>query len=477
MYAGALVARELAAAGRARRALSLRLAVALAASVALFLTWPRVGDAAMTGREVFATLVRLVFLMAYLVAPLVAADAVARERSQGTLGLLLLTDLGAVEVVLAKFAARAAEALVLVLTAAPVACAVCVLGGVGPRDVLAVGMAVLAGVVLALGAGVLGGVLARGTAAAALVAYGLLAALRVLVRALDLPVHRLDPYDAVNYLLAPRDYQVLPRPEAAWVGPVAVAGLGLACLVASAALLRRVAARDAVGRARTARGAARPLARVALVAGLALVAMAWGAPRLAADRGAQAALMSALALLSTAAVVVRGAGRVVEDRRSGTMALVALSLMPARDLVWREVRQTVLDTWPLAALCAVHVLALASAGHLDPGLAVAQSLAVVLGLGLYPLLGVCVGLRAEGAANAMVWALVTVVLEGILCLPVAPVGYSTFLIPLEVASRMVATAGWTWVACLPLLGLPTLAQVLLLRLVWGGSDRHLGRRA
>lgn len=70
------------------------------------------------------------------VAPLVAADALARERREGTLGLLFLTPLREWDVVLGKTAAHVVRTLALWVAVVPFLAIPLLLGGVGPRELL-----------------------------------------------------------------------------------------------------------------------------------------------------------------------------------------------------------------------------------------------------------------------------------------------------------------------------------------------------
>ena len=55
-----------------------------------------------TGAEMFAVLHTVICVVLLFAAPLVAADSVAKERREGTLGLLALTPLRPFEVVIGK---------------------------------------------------------------------------------------------------------------------------------------------------------------------------------------------------------------------------------------------------------------------------------------------------------------------------------------------------------------------------------------
>ena len=59
------------------------------------------------GQSLFYTLASLLGLMAWISGPLYTADALTREKRDGTLGLLFLTDLQSYDVVLGKLTATA----------------------------------------------------------------------------------------------------------------------------------------------------------------------------------------------------------------------------------------------------------------------------------------------------------------------------------------------------------------------------------
>lgn len=82
------------------------------------------------GRDLFDTLVLLVFGFGLVAGPLWTADTLSEERREGTLGLLFLTDLGAHDIVLGKLAAASVTALFGLLAVLPVLAISLLLGGV-----------------------------------------------------------------------------------------------------------------------------------------------------------------------------------------------------------------------------------------------------------------------------------------------------------------------------------------------------------
>lgn len=78
----------------------------------------------------------LAFVIAIL-APALAASSIARERSEGTLGLLFHTHLRPLHIVLAKFSARLIELLLIVLVVLPFMALPIWLGGISYEEVAA----------------------------------------------------------------------------------------------------------------------------------------------------------------------------------------------------------------------------------------------------------------------------------------------------------------------------------------------------
>ncbi|MBU6401852.1 MAG: hypothetical protein KGS61_16160 [Verrucomicrobia bacterium] len=87
------------------------------------------------GGHLFATLHTALFLTFLVVVPLMTADCVSQERREGTLGLLFLTPLTALDIVAGKSLVHIVRALTLFLAVIPVLTLPFLLGGVGRRDV------------------------------------------------------------------------------------------------------------------------------------------------------------------------------------------------------------------------------------------------------------------------------------------------------------------------------------------------------
>jgi len=87
------------------------------------------------GGELFARLNCTVFFSIWILAPMLCADCISRERREGTIGLLFLTPLRARDVVLAKGLVHGLRAFSLLLAVLPVMAIALLLGGVSWVDI------------------------------------------------------------------------------------------------------------------------------------------------------------------------------------------------------------------------------------------------------------------------------------------------------------------------------------------------------
>ncbi|MBI3854071.1 MAG: ABC transporter permease subunit [Planctomycetes bacterium] len=97
-------------------------------------TYVSVSQIAELGRAIFVRCEGVSIVLTLLAAVMAASDMLAREIRQGTLGLLLLTDLSPRQVVLGKFKGAMMIALALYLCSVPVLAIAVYMGGVGPAD-------------------------------------------------------------------------------------------------------------------------------------------------------------------------------------------------------------------------------------------------------------------------------------------------------------------------------------------------------
>jgi ABC-type transport system involved in cytochrome c biogenesis permease component len=146
--------RELREQARGRSLVWLRvLGAASILGVFLWCWWRlRVGTGS-SGIGLFGLLSRFSVGLIWLIGPILTADCIARERREGTLGLLWLTPLRPWQVVFAKTLAHGLRAGVAMAAAIPVFTIPLLLGGVGGADVVrlillqisALGLAMVAG--------------------------------------------------------------------------------------------------------------------------------------------------------------------------------------------------------------------------------------------------------------------------------------------------------------------------------------------
>jgi ABC-type transport system involved in multi-copper enzyme maturation permease subunit len=111
------------------------------------------GLGSMEGAELFQRLHVTLFIAIWIVALLMTADSISRERREGTLGLLFLTPLKPFEVVLAKGLAHGLRTATVMLAAVPVLVVPFLMGGVGWREALAAVLIDFSALCCALAAG------------------------------------------------------------------------------------------------------------------------------------------------------------------------------------------------------------------------------------------------------------------------------------------------------------------------------------
>ncbi len=125
------------------------------------------------GRGLFTLLNHVVIAMIWLLAPVLTADCISRERREGTLGLLFLTPLSSLDVVIGKAFAHAFRAFTVVWVAIPVLTVPIVLGGLTGWDVLRMLLLHVSVLGLSLAAGLLASSLAESWLRARLLAFAL----------------------------------------------------------------------------------------------------------------------------------------------------------------------------------------------------------------------------------------------------------------------------------------------------------------
>jgi ABC-type transport system involved in cytochrome c biogenesis permease component len=115
------------------------------------------------GRELFTVLSWVGMIYALLAGPLTTADCLSRERRDGTLGLLFLTDLQSYDVVLGKMAAASLRIAFDLTAVLPLAAIPMLMGGVSLEQLAVVALAMVTIMFLSL---------AVGTCASALASIG-----------------------------------------------------------------------------------------------------------------------------------------------------------------------------------------------------------------------------------------------------------------------------------------------------------------
>ena len=170
-----VVGRELRVASRSPATWRARLSVAgIAVGLTAFILWKamgitraQLGGAAFAlgmgnslspgalGGVVFLQLTFVTGLAALLIGPGLTGDCISRERREGTLGLLFLTDLGGWDVVLGKLAAAAWNAGYCLMGVLPVLAMPVLLGGVTLGQVALLGVALINALFVGLAAGML----------------------------------------------------------------------------------------------------------------------------------------------------------------------------------------------------------------------------------------------------------------------------------------------------------------------------------
>jgi ABC-type transport system involved in multi-copper enzyme maturation permease subunit len=156
-----VIDRELRTAARQSLTYILRVlgVIALLVVLALFGVQGSIGPE--VGGQLFRYLHRALFAAIWVLAPLLTADAISRERREGTLPLLFLTPLRPRDIVYAKGLAHGLRAFTLWLAVLPVLMVSIVAGGVGWREVVISALVNFSAICLATGAGLVASSLAR----------------------------------------------------------------------------------------------------------------------------------------------------------------------------------------------------------------------------------------------------------------------------------------------------------------------------
>lgn len=130
------------------------IAMAAMLAVACYFAGTR-GLSPQEGGELFVWLHRLLLLLVWILVPIMTADAISRERREGTLGLLFLTPLKAWDIVIAKAVAHALRAFSMAVAVLPVMAVPFLAGGVSWIEATLSAFLMLSSLVWAISAGIL----------------------------------------------------------------------------------------------------------------------------------------------------------------------------------------------------------------------------------------------------------------------------------------------------------------------------------
>ncbi len=156
-----VITRELRAEARHPFTYLLRVLGAAAVIIAATLFTLAFGIQAQLGAKLFQELHFTVQLTIWVLVPLLTADCLSRERREGTLGLLFLTPLRALDIVVAKSLAHGLRALTLLLAALPVVALPLLIGGVSWQQAVSSLLLNGSAICLALAAGLLASAASR----------------------------------------------------------------------------------------------------------------------------------------------------------------------------------------------------------------------------------------------------------------------------------------------------------------------------
>jgi ABC-type transport system involved in multi-copper enzyme maturation permease subunit len=213
---------------------------ALAIFAFAYINFRRWATAGMLGREMFSVLGGFSFAYALLTGPLVTVDCLSRERRDGTLGLLFLTDLHSYDVVLGKMAAASFGVVLGLIAAAPVVAIPILMGGVTLIHLSYFALAVVNVMFLSLATGTFMSSLCRSGRKSLALTVGVLLALTFAIPILGTSVFGIRPGMRNSqwfYLFCPlltMDYALngLRRPVwLFWVNMGGLHGLAWLCLL------------------------------------------------------------------------------------------------------------------------------------------------------------------------------------------------------------------------------------------------------
>lgn len=106
-------------------------------------------------RSIFQWMATFAFIMGSFAGLALTADCLSREKREGTLGLLFLTDLRGFDIVLGKLSAQAIHVVYALLAVTPILALPLLVGGIGGREFTAVAVALLDGLLFFMALGLI----------------------------------------------------------------------------------------------------------------------------------------------------------------------------------------------------------------------------------------------------------------------------------------------------------------------------------
>lgn len=190
MFSFPVIDRELRVEARKRATYWLRVWSGFAAVMVFVIAIALAGEKLQNGSYLFFLIHGSLSVMLLLIAPVTAADAISRERREGTLGLLFLTPLTARQIVSGKFAVRLFRLFYFWLLFAPFLMLPMLAGGLAVESILLSVAIMLCLLFSSLAAGMIASALSIGFAAAVIRALFFAVIANVLIAALAVTLPR-----------------------------------------------------------------------------------------------------------------------------------------------------------------------------------------------------------------------------------------------------------------------------------------------
>lgn len=443
----------------------------LALFAVLFLLWPvdpraaraSLAEVPVKARAIFSYLAFLQFVAVGLMAPAYAAGAFTAEKESRTLGLLLLSETGAWEIVLGKAFFRVFQTGALMTLALPMFMALLAIGGITLGEMVMVYGVSLGLAILGTGVGVLASAVAARGYLAVFLAYIILGALLAaaplaglaggpstpLGTGLGAWERHLSPLDAFRYIFEPRAYGDLFVVRW-WVNPILATGVGAVCVAAAALLLPRAAVErrkaadvTAAGTGPVGGGALPRWLRAGVArnpffyrdsrAGLlgrrvpqtflyvlALAAVGGGgylARGALSDIGVQMVVTPVLVGVVCLASSVLGATSIGREREEATLEMLAATPVDPDSYLLGRAFGVASSVGPIAIVPIAHTALWSALGVLPWYIPAMHVLLVASSLALYTMEGLYWSFKSPSSVRAVVMAIGTAVLHSAACCP------------------------------------------------------------